>query len=51
MVYATQVVNETLRMANIIGGIFRRAMTDIDIKGNNHIKRNCMNCISPIYII
>uniref|UniRef100_A0A2P2MC92 Cytochrome P450 90A1 n=2 Tax=Rhizophora mucronata TaxID=61149 RepID=A0A2P2MC92_RHIMU len=27
------VVNETLRIANIIGGIFRRAMTDIHIKG------------------
>ncbi|KAJ8764103.1 hypothetical protein K2173_005008 [Erythroxylum novogranatense] len=27
------VINETLRMANIIGGIFRRAMTDINIKG------------------
>ncbi|CAJ1860761.1 unnamed protein product [Sphenostylis stenocarpa] len=29
----TYVVNETLRVANIIGGIFRRATTDIDIKG------------------
>ncbi|XP_044508147.1 cytochrome P450 90A1-like [Mangifera indica] len=27
------VVNETLRLANIISGIFRRAMTDVDIKG------------------
>ncbi|XP_052111797.1 cytochrome P450 90A1 isoform X9 [Arachis duranensis] len=28
-----KVVNETLRMANIIGGIFRRATTDINING------------------
>jgi len=28
-----QVVNETLRVANIIGGVFRRAMTDVEIKG------------------
>jgi len=28
-----QVVNETLRVANIIGAIFRRTTTDIDIKG------------------
>lgn len=29
----SQVVNETLRIANIIGGVFRRAITDITIKG------------------
>lgn len=28
-----QVVNETLRIANIIGGVFRRAMTDVNING------------------
>ncbi|CAN4097597.1 unnamed protein product [Withania somnifera] len=28
-----KVVNETLRIANIISGVFRRAMTDINIKG------------------
>ncbi|TXG52075.1 hypothetical protein EZV62_021244 [Acer yangbiense] len=28
-----KVVNETLRVANVISGVFRRAMTDIDIKG------------------
>ncbi|XP_027336166.1 cytochrome P450 90A1-like isoform X2 [Abrus precatorius] len=33
MEFTQCVVNETLRVANIIGGIFRRAMTDIDIKG------------------
>ncbi|TKY47533.1 Cytochrome P450 90A1 [Spatholobus suberectus] len=33
MAFTQCVVNETLRMANIIGGIFRRATTDIDIKG------------------
>ncbi|CAI8583416.1 unnamed protein product [Vicia faba] len=33
MAFTQCVVNETLRMANIIGGIFRRAMTDINIKG------------------
>ncbi|KAK7305861.1 hypothetical protein VNO77_43773 [Canavalia gladiata] len=33
MAFTQCVVNETLRVANIIGGIFRRAMTDIDIKG------------------
>ncbi|KAG6670247.1 hypothetical protein I3843_01G289100 [Carya illinoinensis] len=33
MPFTQCVVNETLRVANIIGGIFRRAMTDIPIKG------------------
>ncbi|KAI4306817.1 hypothetical protein L6164_030062 [Bauhinia variegata] len=33
MAFTQCVVNETLRIANIIGGIFRRAMTDINIKG------------------
>nr|AYV88878.1 cytochrome P450 oxidase CYP90A53 [Polygala tenuifolia] len=33
MKFTQCVVNETLRMANIIGGIFRRTMTDISIKG------------------
>jgi len=28
-----QIVNETLRVANIIGAIFRRTTTDINIKG------------------
>ncbi|VFQ72830.1 unnamed protein product [Cuscuta campestris] len=27
------VINETLRVANIIGGVFRRATTDVDVKG------------------
>lgn len=31
----SQVVNETLRIANIISGIFRRTMTDVTIKGEN----------------
>ncbi|KAI9156566.1 hypothetical protein LWI28_008701 [Acer negundo] len=33
MPFTQCVVNETLRVANIISGVFRRAMTDIDIKG------------------
>ncbi|XP_061376585.1 3beta,22alpha-dihydroxysteroid 3-dehydrogenase isoform X1 [Gastrolobium bilobum] len=33
MAFTQCVVNETLRVANIISGIFRRAMTDINIKG------------------
>ncbi|XP_020968958.1 cytochrome P450 90A1 isoform X2 [Arachis ipaensis] len=33
MIFTQCVVNETLRMANIIGGIFRRATTDINING------------------
>ncbi|KAG4995390.1 hypothetical protein AAZX31_11G232500 [Glycine max] len=33
MAFTQCVVNETLRVANIIGGIFRRATTDINIKG------------------
>ncbi|GMY08207.1 cytochrome P450 90A1 [Fagus crenata] len=33
MPFTQCVVNETLRIANIIGGIFRRAMTDINIRG------------------
>ncbi|KAI4370547.1 hypothetical protein MLD38_018892 [Melastoma candidum] len=33
MSFTQCVVNETLRYANIIGGVFRRTTTDIDIKG------------------
>ncbi|CAI8597327.1 unnamed protein product [Vicia faba] len=33
MAFSQCVVNETLRVANIIGAIFRRTTTDIDIKG------------------
>ncbi|PKI39563.1 hypothetical protein CRG98_040033 [Punica granatum] len=33
MPFTQCVVNETLRVANIISGVFRRAMTDIQIKG------------------
>ncbi|XP_048325628.2 3beta,22alpha-dihydroxysteroid 3-dehydrogenase isoform X2 [Ziziphus jujuba] len=33
MPFTQCVVNETLRLANIISGVFRRAMTDIHIKG------------------
>ncbi|GLT51461.1 hypothetical protein SLA2020_248750 [Shorea laevis] len=33
MPFTQCVVNETLRVANIISGVFRRAMTDIHIKG------------------
>jgi cytochrome P450 family 90 subfamily A polypeptide 1 len=33
MPFTQCVVNETLRVANIISGVFRRAMTDVDIKG------------------
>lgn len=33
MTFTQCVVNETLRVANIIGAIFRRTTTDIDIKG------------------
>ncbi|CAJ2644039.1 unnamed protein product [Trifolium pratense] len=33
MEFTQCIVNETLRVANIIGAVFRRATTDIDIKG------------------
>lgn len=33
------VVNETLRIANIIGGVFRRTMTDVTIKGGYTIPK------------
>ncbi|KAK4790028.1 hypothetical protein SAY86_017332 [Trapa natans] len=33
MPFTQCVVNETLRVANIVSGVFRRAMTDIPIKG------------------
>ncbi|XP_065870933.1 3beta,22alpha-dihydroxysteroid 3-dehydrogenase [Euphorbia lathyris] len=33
MPFTQCVVNETLRVANIIGGVFRRVMTDVNIKG------------------
>ncbi|KAG5557965.1 hypothetical protein RHGRI_008019 [Rhododendron griersonianum] len=38
MSFTECVVNETLRVANISSGVFRRAMTDVDVKGeyNDH---------------
>ncbi|KAF8394929.1 hypothetical protein HHK36_018868 [Tetracentron sinense] len=33
MPFTQCVVNETLRVANIISGVFRRAMTDVNLKG------------------
>ncbi|KAL6980696.1 hypothetical protein U1Q18_022333, partial [Sarracenia purpurea var. burkii] len=33
MPFTQCVVNETLRVANIISGVFRRAITDVDLKG------------------
>nr|DAD28481.1 TPA_asm: hypothetical protein HUJ06_029949 [Nelumbo nucifera] len=33
MPFTQCVINETLRVANIISGVFRRAMTDVNIKG------------------
>ncbi|XP_009130893.2 cytochrome P450 90A1 [Brassica rapa] len=33
MTFTQCVVNETLRVANVIGGVFRRAMTDVEING------------------
>nr|WNO46797.1 cytochrome P450 90A83 [Tripterygium hypoglaucum] len=33
MPFTQCVINETLRVANIIGGIFRRAITDVPVKG------------------
>lgn len=33
MPFTQCVVNETLRIANIIGGVFRRAITDVNMKG------------------
>ncbi|KAE9465202.1 hypothetical protein C3L33_02883, partial [Rhododendron williamsianum] len=33
MPFTQCVVNETLRVANIISGVFRRAMTNVDVKG------------------
>ncbi|XP_051138500.1 cytochrome P450 90A1-like [Andrographis paniculata] len=35
------VVSETLRVANIIGGVFRRAITDVPIKGGYTIPKGC----------
>ncbi|KAK1304876.1 Cytochrome P450 87A3 [Acorus calamus] len=33
MTYTNQVINETVRLANIVPGIFRKALTDIHVKG------------------
>ncbi|KAJ8632327.1 hypothetical protein MRB53_025663 [Persea americana] len=33
MTYTSQVINETVRLANIVPGIFRKALQDIQIKG------------------
>ncbi|KMZ60780.1 hypothetical protein ZOSMA_56G00110 [Zostera marina] len=33
MPFTQYVINETLRMSNIAGGVFRRCATDVDIKG------------------
>ncbi|KAJ6909778.1 cytochrome P450 90A1-like [Populus alba x Populus x berolinensis] len=38
MAFTQCVVNETLRIANIIGGIFRRTMTDINVKGGKIVR-------------
>ncbi|KAF7148261.1 hypothetical protein RHSIM_Rhsim03G0142400 [Rhododendron simsii] len=35
MSFTECVVNETLRVANISSGVFRRAMTDVDVKGED----------------
>lgn len=37
-------VNETLRVANIISGVFRRAMTDVTIKGEFQIVSILKKC-------
>ena len=37
-----QVINETLRVANIISGVFRRATTDIHFKGQVSIQICCI---------
>ncbi|KAF3777411.1 Cytochrome P450 90A1 [Nymphaea thermarum] len=34
MPFTQCVINETLRVANIIGGVFRRAVTDVHVKGH-----------------
>lgn len=33
MVFTQCIINETLRMGNIVGGVFRKALQDVDIKG------------------
>lgn len=33
MPFTQCVINETLRMANVVGGVFRRAVTDVHFKG------------------
>ncbi|XP_074568840.1 3beta,22alpha-dihydroxysteroid 3-dehydrogenase-like [Curcuma longa] len=45
MSFTQCVINETLRVANIIGGVFRRAMTDIHFKGHT-IPKGCKVFIS-----
>ncbi|CAH9069521.1 unnamed protein product [Cuscuta europaea] len=39
MPFTQCVINETLRVANIIGGVFRRATTDVNIKGGYTIPK------------
>lgn len=41
MAFTRCVVNETLRFANILSGVFRRAMTDVPIKGGYTIPEGC----------
>ncbi|XP_022995380.1 cytochrome P450 90A1-like isoform X2 [Cucurbita maxima] len=41
MPFTQCVVNETLRVGNIISGVFRRAVTDVNIKGGYTIPKGC----------
>ena len=45
-----QVINETLRMGNVVGGVFRKALQDVEVQGNlPHI--SILNCFVSINII
>ncbi|KAL0401205.1 UNVERIFIED_CONTAM: cytochrome [Sesamum latifolium] len=50
MPFTQCVVNETLRVANIISGVFRRAMTDVTIKGMEGVcfSSSCAHGSSPL---
>ncbi|MQL77782.1 hypothetical protein Taro_010195 [Colocasia esculenta] len=41
MPFTQCVINETLRVANIISGVFRRAVADVPIKGGYTIPKGC----------
>lgn len=39
-IFSHKVISETLRMANIINGVWRKALKDVEIKGRSFLHTN-----------